>query len=269
MADISIVTAFFDIGRSDWTVDKGLPHYLHRPTQTYLERFGLMAALDNEMVIYTSAEFVDQVREYRKGKEDKTTIVEVDYKNSFNEIRLAIATVQTNEDYQKLINPIERKNPEYWSADYVLVNALKGYFVNLAIKDNLVSNDLVAWVDFGYCRNQDMIKGTKWEYDFDPNKIHMFKLKDFDKENTIVSIISNNDVHVTGGAIIAGKALWPTFDKLIVHSITELLKNNLIDDDQTLLLMATLLKPEFFELYQLTHGSDWLQHNSVFNKYNI
>jgi len=26
MNEISIVTAFFDIGRGDWTPDKGLPH---------------------------------------------------------------------------------------------------------------------------------------------------------------------------------------------------------------------------------------------------
>ena len=39
MNDITIVTAFFDIGRGEWTPDKGLPHYLHRTNQTYLQRF--------------------------------------------------------------------------------------------------------------------------------------------------------------------------------------------------------------------------------------
>ena len=59
MNDISIVTAFFDIGRGDWTPDKGLPHYLQRTTKTYLERFGYLAKLKNKMVIYTSEDLVD------------------------------------------------------------------------------------------------------------------------------------------------------------------------------------------------------------------
>lgn len=269
MADISIVTAFFDIGRSDWTLERGFPHYLYRPTDTYLERFGYMAELDNEMTIFTSKEFEKKVKAYRKGKEDKTNVIVIDYADEFKELRMAIAGIQTSTEYQQKINPQQRINPEYWSADYVLVNLLKTHFVNRAINLKCTSNDLVAWVDFGYCRNKEMIKGTKWEYDFDPTKIHMFKLKDYDNNGTILDIISNNDVHMTGGALIAGKDMWPIFDKLIQHSFNELYNHNLIDDDQTYLLMSYLLKPYFFELYQLTHGSEWLQHNSVFNKYNV
>ena len=63
MNEITIVTAFFDIGRSDWTPERGLPHYLHRTTDTYLQRFGYMAELDNPMVIYTSKEFVDEIKQ--------------------------------------------------------------------------------------------------------------------------------------------------------------------------------------------------------------
>lgn len=269
MSDITIVTAYFDIGRSTWTQDKGFPHYLHRTNDTYLERFANMATLDNEMVIFTSSEFVDRVAEYRKDKEEKTKIVEIDYKNGFKEIRLAIASIQTNPDYQKKINPNQVKNPEYWSADYVLVNMLKSYFLNLAIRENLISNDLAAWVDFGYCRNMDMLGGnTKWQYDFDPNKIHMFQLKEFDKSRTILDVIANNEPHMVGGSIIAGRQMWPILDQLIIHSFNELYKNNLVDDDQTLMLMSYLFKSEIFEIYKLTHGDDWLAHNSVFKKYN-
>ena len=51
MNEISIVTAFFDIGRGDWTPDKGLPHYLQRTTDTYFDRFANMANLDNTLVV--------------------------------------------------------------------------------------------------------------------------------------------------------------------------------------------------------------------------
>ena len=65
-----------------------------------------------------------------------------------------------------------------------------------------------------------------------------------------------DDVHVTGPFIIAGKHLWPALEQLVHHNVTELLKNNLMDDDQTLLLMSYLQKPELFELHKIT-GPDW------------
>jgi protein YibB len=270
MGNISIVTAFFDIGRETWTQDKGLPHYLYRPLQTYFDRFANMAQLDNEMIIFTTPDLVDKVWEYRKGKEDRTIVSEVKYAEEFKELRLAIASVQTNPEYQKQINPNQVRNPEYWSADYVLVNTLKAHFVNRAITNGFATKDLVSWVDFGYCRNvEEFIKGTEWNYDFDQTKMTMFRLKEFDQNRTILDIIVNNDVHMTGGAIVGGKDVWPTFDALIQHSFNELHKNNLVDDDQTLLLMASLLKPDLFKIYDVTHGDDWLRHNSVFNKYNV
>jgi hypothetical protein len=57
MNDITIVTAFFDIGRCELTPDKGLPHYLQRTNDTYFERFAEIAKLENDMIVYTSAEF--------------------------------------------------------------------------------------------------------------------------------------------------------------------------------------------------------------------
>jgi protein YibB len=269
MADISIVTSFFDIGRETWTQDKGLPHYLYRPVQTYFDRFANMAKLDNEMVVFTTEDFVDKVWEYRKDKKDKTQVIAIDYSNEFKELRLAIASVQTNPEYQKKINPNQVRNPEYWSADYVLVNMLKTHFVNRAINSGYVSNDVVSWVDFGYCRNtEEFIRGDKWTYDFDSEKITLFRLKEFDQNKTILDLIVNNEVHMTGGAIVGGQKAWPTFDALIQHSFNELYKHDLVDDDQTLLLMASLLKPDLFDIYDVTHGDDWLRHNSVFNKYN-
>lgn len=269
MSDITIVTAFFDIGRSTWTPEKGLPFYLHRDTLTYLDRFSIMAMLENDMIIYTTADLVEKVESYRKGKEDRTKVIAVDYQGEFKDLRLAIASVQTNDTYQSKINPSQRRNPEYWSPDYVLVNMLKSVFVNRAIDDDLVKTDLVSWVDFGYCRNQEeFIKGTKWDYDFDVDKMTLFRLKEFDTNRTIDELIYNNDVHMTGGAIVGGKTIWPMFLQLIQHSFNELYKNNLVDDDQTLLLMASLLKPEIFDIHNVTHGEDWLRYNSVFKKYN-
>jgi len=252
MNDITIVTAFFDIGRGDWSPDKGLPHYLQRTTQTYMDRFAIMAKLENPMVVYTSKDLMDEVKFLRQDR--PTEILALDFPNNFEVLRGEITRIQQDSTYQSKINPTQVKNPEYWNADYVLVNLLKASFVTRSI--NLIKTDLVAWLDFGYCRDVSTLNGVKkWQYPFDKDKIHFFNLKEYDG-TFIQDIIFNNDVHITGPCIVAGKNMWQPLEHLVHHSVNELLKNQLIDDDQTILLMAYLQKPELFELHKVD-SNDW------------
>ena len=128
-----------------------------------------------------------------------------------------------------------------------------------------ITTDLVAWLDFGYCRDESTINGIeKWQYPFNKEKIHLFSIKDWVEGTFILDVIANNDVHITGPCIVADKKLWPTLEALVNHSIGELLKNNLIDDDQTFLLMSYLMKPELFELHTVPK-QDWFV---AFKEYN-
>jgi protein YibB len=250
---ITIVTAFFDIGRGDWTPDKGLPHYLVRTTDTYFERFGHMAKLDNPMVIFTSEDLSERVLELRQGK--PTQIITLDFENNYTQLRNAISEIQQSDSFKSIINPEQIRNPEYWNADYVLVNLLKSHFVCQALP--YVDTELVAWLDFGYCRDESTRCGvTQWTYPFDPEKIHFFNIKDFQEGTYIQDIIANNDVHITGPFIVGSKKTWPILRHIVEHNTMELLKNGLIDDDQTILLMSYLQTPELFELHQVPVG-DW------------
>lgn len=262
MSDITIVTAFFDIGRGDWTPDKGLPHYLQRTTDTYFERFKHMATLDNDMVVFTSPDLKAKVEELRKGK--PTTVITREFSSLAPDLWSKITEVQLSPEYQDMINPSQRKNPEYWNANYVLVNLLKSSFITLAIQGDFVKTDLVAWLDFGYCRDASTLNGvTHWKYPFSTDKIHFFNLKPYNG-TMIMNIISNNDVHITGPHIVAHKDLWPKLEKMVLGHTDILLKNNLIDDDQTLLLMSSLDNPELFELHPV-NPNDWF---IVFKEYN-
>lgn len=263
MSDITIVTAFFDIGRGEWTPDKGLPHYLQRTNDTYFERFSHMAKLENHMVVFTSEKFGPKIHELREGR--STHVISIDFDNEYEDIRKRIKDVQRNFQFQNMINPNQVKNPEYWNADYVLVNMLKSHFVRMAIQHNLIQTEMAAWLDFGYCRDKSTLNGiTKWQYNFDKEKIHFFHIKDYVEGTYISEIIANNDVHITGPCIVAHKDKWPQLEFLVNHSVNELLKNDLIDDDQTLLLMSYLSKPEMFELHKVS-PDDWF---IVFRDYN-
>ena len=264
MNEISIVTAFFDIGRGDWTPQKGLPHYLQRTTDTYFDRFANMAKLDNTIIVYTSEDLADKVWDIRKEKEDKTVVCIVDFEKEFDEYRDSIRKIQNNPDYLAKINPSQIKNPEYWSADYVLVNLLKSHFVNHAIGSGAAYTDLVAWLDFGYCREPSTLNDvTLWQYPFNKEKIHLFNIKEYDG-TSLTDIIANNDVHVTGPMIVASQKMWPKLEELVDKSFRKLIKDDLIDDDQTLLLMSYLQQPESFELHPIS-PNDWF---IAFRKYN-
>lgn len=263
MSEISVISAFFDIGRGSWGEQKDVPHFIPRSTDTYFERFSHLAKLENEMVIYTSEDLVERVKSLRGDK--PTTVIPIDFSKQFKQLIDKVASVQNNPEYQNKINPSQIKMPEYWNADYVVVNALKSSFVTNAIRDGYINNDLIAWLDFGYCRTSDTLNNvTNWEYDFDPNKIHLFNLKEWKEGTFIEDVIANNDVYMTGPCIVAGSNMWLTLQYLVGHSTDELIKNNLIDDDQTLLLMSYLLRPDLFELHPVK-SDDWF---IVFKEYN-
>jgi len=263
MSDITIVTAFFDIGRGDWTPDKGLPHYLQRTTDTYLERFANMAKLDNDMVVFTSPDLVEKIEKLREGK--PTKVIQKDFSTLASKLKNEITRVQSLQKYQEMINPRQVKNPEYWNADYVLVNLLKSSFINFAINGGIVNTDLVAWLDFGYCREESTLNGiTKWQYPFNEDKIHVFNIKNYIEGTYINDIIANNDVHITGPHIVAHKSLWPKLETMVMAHTKQLLENDLIDDDQTLLLMSTLSNPDLFELHPVS-PNDWF---IIFKEYN-
>lgn len=248
MGNITIVTAFYDIGRGDWTPDKGLPHYLQRSNDTYIERFTHLTKLDNEIVVVTTPDIGERLKQIRSD----IKIIEYDPFNEFGTIMNKIIGIQELVSFKQLIHPSQIKNPEYWSHRYVLINLLKSHFVNMAINQDLVSNDTVAWLDFGYCRSADTLpKSLTWSYEFDPTKIHLFSYKDLDPRKTLPQIIALNDVHILGAKIVADKNLWPMMEKLMFESFDLLYSNSLVDDDQTLMLICATQRPDLFEQHRI------------------
>jgi protein YibB len=263
--DMGVVTAFFNIGRGEWTENNGHPWYLHRTTDTYVERFGHLATLDNEMVIYTSEELIPRVRKLRKGKEDKTTVIPVSLADTFPEWREAIRRVQNSPAFRSNINPHQLRNPEYWSPDYVMVTNLKVFFVAHAVQNNLFSNAQAAWIDFGYCRGIETLGGySRWRHSFARDKIHLFTFDRYRNRPPVNDVVANNIVCVCGAALVAQRDLWPEMASLTTKAINELIDDNMVDDDQTVWYMASLYRPELFELNEIT-DDDWFPVIRTFN----
>jgi protein YibB len=266
MGNISIVTAFYDIGRGDWTPDKGLPHYLQRSTDTYIERFTHLTKLDNELIVVTTPDIGKRLKEIN----NKVKIVEYDPFTVFSTESNKIIGIQESVAYKQLIHPSQIKNPEYWSHKYVLVNLLKSHFVSLAINQGLVTNDMVAWLDFGYCRSEETLpKSLTWSYDFDPTKIHLFAYKDLDPKARMEIIIATNDVHILGAKIVAHKKLWPVMENKMFSAFELLYMSGLMDDDQTLMLICAARNPELFEQHRIPDHQLGLDPFVIFKNFNL
>jgi protein YibB len=268
--NITIVSAFFDIGRGNLPAmirGRILPNHQHRSVETYFEFFKNLAKIKNDMVIYTTGEYAERIRNIRimEGLGDRTNVIVLPsyLPENMQEVKEKIQKIMDDESFWKSVD-----NPhliEYWHVDYVLINIFKSLYVTHAINSDVIKTDLAAWIDFGYVRSLETLpKKLEWKYPFDAEKIHMFNMREIDKDRPISDIIKTGDVYTQGCHIVGGIKSWPTFMQLMLYNMNMLIQYNMIDDDQTMMLMSYLSKPELFQLRYNT-PDDWFR---IFKDYN-
>lgn len=262
---VTIVTAFVDIGRGEWGGEvngKVIPHYIPRTTDTYMERFERLTKLKNNIVVFTESKFFDRIKQMREDIE----LINIDHLFEDHEHFLSnIRKIQSNQEF---IEAVESPNlPEYWSAEYVAINALKSHLVSFAIGAGLCKTDTTAWIDFGYCRPEVYCPpDMEWKFDAQ-GKINFFSVYRTEERlwvRPIFKSIFTNEVHIQGCHIVAPNHLWPDLKDMVNTALSSLFKVDLIDDDQTLLLMAYRSDPEKFIVHPRKE-EDWFV---IFKHYN-
>jgi hypothetical protein len=146
---------------------------------------------------------------------------------------------------------------------------LKSQFCINAIEKNESISDMVAWIDFGYVKKQSQIPKSKiWDYDFE-DKIHLWCIENIPKSINLKKIIKSNSVFIQGAHIVAPKQKWIMINKFMNEQMEYLLNNNLIDDDQTMLLMSYLNNPHEFKIHREYINSEDLDWFFIFQYFNI
>lgn len=273
MSKISIVTAFYDIGRGDWSteVEKNggpLPHYLQRSVDKYIDHFTRMCEIDTEIIVYTSSDIAPLL----SAISPNVKVVEYDYFNIHKDLRDRIESIQANPDFIKKINPYQVRNPEYWSKDYVGVTSLKAFYVHDAFERGLITNDWAAWVDFGYCRDDEHVPTSKkWEYDFAPGLMHYFNYREPNLRmptSDVTIAVLNNIVYIIGGVFVGQKEQWSVLKDDMKRSLETLMNQGLVDDDQGLLLMSYFYNPDMYELHRMDPNAPLEEVRSIIRKFN-
>ena len=264
--DITVVTAFFDLGRGDWKVGSNKTSPFQRSTDHYFEYFSHLAKLKNPMVVFVAPEHQQRVLEIRRqaGLENITHIFSLSDLFELPALRALAAEVQTK------MTPSFRawtrfpKSPEYNYSNYVVLDALKSIFVNTAIDAKAVATDQVAWLDFGYARDEKCFDAAKpWRFN-GGGKINLFHMRPIDNL-PIFKVVQRGYVYFQGGCKIGPVGAWPAFSEAIDHSLAGLLTADIVDDEQTLLLMAWRANPELYRIHAVDRR-DWRVVIRFFNE---
>jgi len=250
MPEITVVTAFFSVGRDEWKT-------YNRSNDKYIEYFRFWARLQNKLIVYTDRDTAEKVLEIRKEfhLEDRTQVIIVDdvyalEPEVYTQIEMALG-VSAAVNFRTC-----PENPESWNPKYDYVTYLKPYFVADAVKNGYVDG-MVAWVDFGYnhggqtCVNAEEFDFL-WCYDFTP-KIHLFAMEPID-DMPIFEIVRTMRAYIAGAVMVAPASLWQEFADLYKQSILHLTHCGFADDDQTVSVMAYRENPDLFEIHPV---DDW------------
>ena len=237
---ITIVSAFFDIGRGDWAK-------FARSVDIYFRNFERLCLLDNPIILFTESKHRERLSRLQAKKPNLVVYYEDDLFERHAELLAAIGRVQQSEAYKQGI--LDPQCPEYYEPRYVLVNYLKAQFCESAIRQQGIQSGLVAWIDFGYIKKKRQIPmSLRWDYPYE-EKIHMYSLLPVDGEIDITKTVKENIVYIQGCHIIAPAQKWPLMVKLMQGAIDDLFSRGLTDDDQSMLLMAYLASKQDFVMH--------------------
>jgi protein YibB len=267
----TIVTGFFDLGRDNWSgtvagdhvapwlSNVQVPDFFARSNQVYLDRFANLAALQNPMVIVTEDRFCQFVHDARAayGLQDQTRILAC--KNPFrtsSPLDHAIERTRASIARPEYGNFVARPYcPEHWNPHYVVLTMLKFTIVETVIKMGLVGSTDVAWIDFGYCRDDQRFDRTRpWTFTSN-DKIHIFHIPEPD-DRPIFDIVRSGTTYFMACHIVSPAARWTEYVALIEDAFRALLDCGIPDDEQTAMLMAYRRSPSLFVTHPVD-PADW------------
>ena len=256
---ITLVTAFFDIGRSNW--DK-----YTRSVEYYINSFYNYLKLPYKMVVFMDSR-------YHLHVNSNVTIIPIDLEfleknvDSWKYINME-DSIMKSENYKKLLGQrIKNGNPENIYPVYNIINHSKVDFLELALP--YIKTNFVCWTDFGY---HSSILRNEYTYpinDLDINRFNVSKINTFLVNKVSFHepgyILQNAPDIFTGSFYGLPVKMVKTFKELYHNCLNELYQMSISDDDQHILLRCYYKNPDLFELHIQKEGQ-WPEALAYFQK---
>ncbi len=236
---ILFITAFKDIGRSNWNKDS-----YQRTTETYLQYFNLLIKNNFELICFCE----DDIKEIIHNKFNFKNTYPYDKENTFYKYYEKQKEIMYSKEFKKLIE--HRKNsPECNSVDYNIVNHNKIIFLNRA-KELFPNYTHYAWIDFGYTRNEDKII-KDFDFSILDDKIYiasMIKLSKDEICDPIQNCINPTEI-IQGSMYVVPKNKLEWMLEVYNNTLLYFENLNIVDDDQAILLYIYKENIDKFNLY--------------------
>lgn len=248
---ITLVTAFFDIGRENF-------NEIPRSKEKYFDYFKRWARIKNELIFVCENQlFADRVLQIRDeyGLKDKTQVI---LTGNIEEIepKLLKKMKEIEQDPYFLNFRLKKVWPENM-ANYNYVMFLKYYSMYLASIKGKVDTRYLAWIDFGFEHGGEVFEDEsdylfEWEYDFG-DKVNIFRLP-YEEKRPIFDVIRT--IHpdsITGPIVISPTSLVKEFYEKLKGLYYSLADIGLMDDDQLYLLYFSRQYPEICEVKETSY----------------
>lgn len=258
--NFTVVTALLDIGRGQWSSQS-------RSYNTYLTYMHRVLRLDVNMVIFIDSKgrpFVDWMR---RGRENRTLVIETNIKDlPYYRYLKRIQNIMDSDAYQQDNELVRKGLCEARVPEYDILQWSKLYFLHEVISRNPYLNRFFIWMDGGYGKGEDIHPSDGiWvpvNLFRNEGKVTLLERESVENYRQDAARLHKMSINVLVGGFIAGdiKALERLY-VLQKNLIADWLENGIVDDDQTLYMHLFYRYPEYFNLVR----ADWYD---VFKRFN-
>ncbi len=242
MGEVTIVTAFFDIGRGNSST-------LKRTNEQYFEYFKFWARMQNHVICYTNPAHVETVRAIRAlfGLLERTTVIAIEDISALEpEIYASCIRVSSDKRFRasRLFYRALSNNAAYSYSMF-----LKHWCLADAQK-RMGLCGTVAWLDFGFNHGGKTYPHPEdfdflWCTDFPQDKIHVFALNNSYLKPLHLILRSLED-SMQGSIVIMDAALCAGLYAEMKQAFGAILSMGQLDDDQAVLCLAYQNNPGLF-----------------------
>jgi hypothetical protein len=276
--DITIITAFYDIGRSKWT-------HFSRNVDYYINSFKNYIKQNYKMIVFIDDCYYEILKNFlRQSHYQGQHIQLIPINKEWLHTHLfswqqydKVNHIMTQETYKNLCKTrMEHGHPENIYPEYNIINHSKIDFIYHVIDKQIVSkDDFLIWSDFGY--HYSILQGDEEKYPKSVLDIHKFNVNklnfclcsspindDFDPIFTLV----NARTTFTGSLFGGPQNFLMELYHLYHNCLNELYDTyGISDDDQHIYLRCFQKKPELFYLY-IFNGYLWPEALTYFQRNN-
>ena len=275
--DITLVTAFLDIGRSTWTDE------FAREPSFYVDSFMNYLNYPYKMVCYIDDKYIDGIiQKYSTSPYQNKLFIPINrtwlLKNihawkHIEKDRNIMNSIEFKKFLEKRLphmypNGVPEQNvrnhlcPENIYPEYTVINHSKIDFIANAIENEYITTAYTGWSDFGYFRTFHSDGSIMPSSTIDINKLHPDKITFCLRRNIIENdknmfwtLLFGYELFI--GAFYAGPTeLMIPFQKIYHESTQKMYSKSIVDDDQHVYIQCYCINPEIMHL-EIFETDDW------------